>query len=69
MGRQGVWKLPTGLVNAGEDVTTAAEREVAEETGVTARFAAVLALRQAHGFAFGKSDLFFLTALRCAACL
>lgn len=60
---KGVWKLPTGLVHAGEDLHTAAEREVEEETGVRARFAGVLAVRQAHGFAFGKSDLFFLCAL------
>ena len=31
-----------------------------------ARFQAVLAIRQAHGFAFGKSDLFFCIALTCA---
>ena len=31
-----------------------------------AKFEAVLALRQAHGFAFGKSDLFFCIALTCA---
>jgi ADP-ribose pyrophosphatase YjhB (NUDIX family) len=48
----------------GEDVTEAAEREVLEETGVRARFAALLALRQAHGFAHGKSDLFFVVALQ-----
>lgn len=40
-----------------------AEREVLEETGIRARFAAVLAMRQAHGFAFGKSDFFFVLAL------
>ncbi len=33
---------------------------------MTARFRAVLAIRQAHGFAFGKSDLFFCVALTCA---
>ncbi|KAK9827662.1 hypothetical protein WJX81_004616 [Elliptochloris bilobata] len=60
---QSVWKMPTGLVNAGEDVSEAAEREVLEETGVRAKFQAVLAIRQAHGFAFDKSDMFFCIAL------
>ncbi|GAB4824032.1 hypothetical protein N2152v2_011078 [Parachlorella kessleri] len=59
-----VWKMPTGLVQAGEDISAAAEREVLEETGVRARFDSVLAMRQAHGFAFGKSDFFFVVALR-----
>lgn len=58
--------MVTGLVDAGEDISAAAEREVLEETGVKATFAAVLALRQAHGFAFGKSDFFFVVALKCA---
>ncbi|KAK9908979.1 hypothetical protein WJX75_005507 [Coccomyxa subellipsoidea] len=61
---KGVWKMVTGLVDAGEDISAAAEREVLEETGVKATFAAVLALRQAHGFAFGKSDFFFVVALK-----
>ena len=60
----GVWKMVTGLVEVGEDITAAAEREVLEETGVRAAFDAVLAFRQAHGFAFGKSDFFFVVALR-----
>lgn len=59
----GTWKLPTGLVGAGEDVHEAAVREVLEETGVATRFGALVAVRQAHGFAFGKSDLFFIVGL------
>jgi ADP-ribose pyrophosphatase YjhB (NUDIX family) len=61
---KGVRKIPTGLCDPGEDCHVAAEREVLEETGLTVRFESVLAIRQAHGFAFGNSDLFFLTALR-----
>lgn len=55
--------MPTGLVSVGEDLHEAAEREVWEETGIRGRFAAVLAVRQAHALAFGKSDLFFVCAL------
>lgn len=51
------------MLHAGENLHEAAEREVLEETGVRARFAGLLAVRQAHGFAFGKSDLFFCCAL------
>jgi 8-oxo-dGTP pyrophosphatase MutT (NUDIX family) len=61
---KGVWKMPTGLADAGEDVPRAAAREVLEETGLRALPTAVLAVRQAHGFAFGRSDLFFVVALR-----
>ena len=63
---QGVWKLPTGLVNAGEDISDAAVREVLEETGIKASFEAVIAARQAHnlGVAHNKSDMFFFVALR-----
>ncbi|KAI9178465.1 hypothetical protein LWI28_026818 [Acer negundo] len=33
-----VWKLPTGTVDEGEDICTAAIREVKEETGVSVQF-------------------------------
>ncbi|KAJ9507478.1 hypothetical protein QJQ45_006497 [Haematococcus lacustris] len=51
-----VWKLPTGLCN-----------EVLEETGIRARFDCMLAVRQAHGFALGHSDLFVVVAMRAEA--
>ena len=126
----GTWKMPTGLVNHGEDLHIAAPREVLEETvrgtlhciitlsthwhvvpysdtvvslfrcffvwhsmmvtsarrctlllllspiidpsvpsygkfqGIRAKFEAVLTVRESHGMAFGKSDLFFVCALR-----
>ncbi len=59
----GVWKMPTGLVDVGEDISTGAEREVFEETGVRTRFKKLLAFRQAHGVLFGKSDLFLVCVL------
>ena len=61
---QGIWKFPTGLANPGEDIHEAAEREVLEETGIRAKFDALLAIRQSHGLFMGKSDLFFVCALR-----
>ena len=61
---QGVWKMPTGLVLVGEDITEAAEREVLEETGLEATFESILAIRQSHKAAFGKSDMFFAVALK-----
>src|SRR4051812_45378885 len=35
--KPGIWALPKGAVDLGEDPATTAVREVAEETGVTAR--------------------------------
>jgi len=44
-------------VQQGEDISEAAEREVLEETGIRARFDAVLAMRQgeARGLAPGRA--------------
>ncbi|XP_072091988.1 nudix hydrolase 2 isoform X2 [Arachis hypogaea] len=41
----GYWKLPTGVVDAGEEVFAAAIREVKEETGVDTEFVEILAFR------------------------
>ncbi|CAM9951476.1 unnamed protein product, partial [Phaeothamnion confervicola] len=60
----GLWKVPTGLLLAGEELPAAAAREVLEETGVMAEMESVLAFRHGHGFAFGKSDLFFVVKMR-----
>eukprot|EP00208_Stichococcus_sp_RCC1054_P001556 CAMPEP_0206144572 /NCGR_PEP_ID=MMETSP1473-20131121/24494_1 /ASSEMBLY_ACC=CAM_ASM_001109 /TAXON_ID=1461547 /ORGANISM="Stichococcus sp, Strain RCC1054" /LENGTH=272 /DNA_ID=CAMNT_0053540423 /DNA_START=409 /DNA_END=1227 /DNA_ORIENTATION=+ len=59
----GVWKMPTGLLMAREDIGAAAEREVLEETGVTATFKSVLTIRQAHTALWDKSDMFIVLAL------
>ncbi|KAI9075432.1 hypothetical protein K1719_042609 [Acacia pycnantha] len=60
----GLWKLPTGAVNEGEDICTAATREVKEETGIDTDFVEVLAFRQGHKSFFQKSDLFFICMLQ-----
>ncbi|KDP39269.1 hypothetical protein JCGZ_01026 [Jatropha curcas] len=59
-----VWKIPTGVVDEGEDIFKAAIREVKEETGIDTEFQEILAFRQEHKSFFEKSDLFFLCMLR-----
>lgn len=61
-----LWKMPTGLIDPGEDIGEAAQRELAEETGLEdARCEGILAFRQAHGASAGRaaSDLFFVCLL------
>ncbi|XP_010435024.1 PREDICTED: nudix hydrolase 7-like [Camelina sativa] len=59
-----VWKLPTGVINEGEDICDGVVRELEEETGIIADFVEVLSFRQSHNaFLKKKSDLFFLCVL------
>jgi hypothetical protein len=43
------------------------KHEYVEVQGLDVEFDCLLAVRQAHGFAFGKSDLFMLCGARLAA--
>lgn len=60
----GIWKIPTGVVDEGEDICVAAVREVKEETGIDTEFIEIVAFRQTHKSFYDKSDLFFLCFLR-----
>jgi len=59
-----IWKIPTGLLEAGEDIAKGVVRELFEETGLEAKFEKVLAFRHSHRAPFGKSDIFFVCLLR-----
>ncbi|KAH1214813.1 Nudix hydrolase 2 [Glycine max] len=61
---QGIWKLPTGGVDEGEDICTAAVREVKEETGIDTQFVEVIAFKERHKSFFRKSELFFVCMLQ-----
>lgn len=60
---RGMWKLPGGLMDLGEEVSEATAREVLEETGVRASFECVLAMRTQHGAAFGRDDFYMVSAM------
>ncbi|QHO11844.1 Nudix hydrolase [Arachis hypogaea] len=58
----GYWKLPSKVVDVGEEIFAAAISEVKEETGL--KFVEILAFREVQNSFFGKSDLSFLCILR-----
>lgn len=58
------WKLPGGLLDAGETFEEAASREVWEETGIKCDFESVLAFWHRHGLVFGKSDFYFVCLMK-----
>ncbi len=63
-GRPPTLKLPGGALHPGENLAEAVEREVLEETGVSAEFEAIACFRHWHGYRYGKSDIYFVSRLR-----
>jgi 8-oxo-dGTP pyrophosphatase MutT (NUDIX family) len=57
------YKLPGGALLAGEHLADAVVREVLEETGVEAKFEAIVCFRHWHGYRWGKSDIYFVCRL------
>eukprot|EP01060_Flectonema_neradi_P020037 TRINITY_DN27560_c0_g1_i1.p1 TRINITY_DN27560_c0_g1~~TRINITY_DN27560_c0_g1_i1.p1 ORF type:complete len:252 (+),score=34.33 TRINITY_DN27560_c0_g1_i1:48-803(+) len=62
--RGGLWKLPGGHADLGEDIAETAVREVFEETGVKAEFEHLLGVRHCHELSHGRSDLYFICKLK-----
>jgi 8-oxo-dGTP pyrophosphatase MutT (NUDIX family) len=60
---QPYYKLPGGALQPGEHLVDAVLREVEEETGVRARFEALVCFRHWHGYRYGKSDIYFVARL------
>jgi len=63
--RKDFWKMPTGMMNCGEEIHDAVVREVEEETGIKTEFLSIISFRSVHDVGMAnKSDLFFVCALR-----
>ncbi len=58
------WKLPGGLVDQGEYISQAAEREVFEETGIKAKFHSILSFREKLEYKYGQPDMYFTCLLK-----
>jgi len=58
------YKLPGGALHQGEHLVDGVIREVYEETGVRARFDALVCFRHWHGYRYNKSDIYFICRLR-----
>ena len=58
------YKLPGGALTEGENLASAAVREVEEETGIKTEFEAIVCFRHWHGYRYGKSDIYFVARLK-----
>jgi 8-oxo-dGTP diphosphatase len=56
---RGLWTLPAGFVDAGEDPARAAERECLEETGLSALVSGILDIRWGREHARGADFVIF----------
>ena len=56
----GFWKVPTGLVNAGEELGDGCVREMKEETGIDVEYVATVGFRELPRAMHGKGNLFFM---------
>lgn len=61
--KPGYFKLPGGMVETREHFVAALQREVLEETGVTATFQGWFAMRHHHQGQFGASNLYIVAKL------
>lgn len=61
-----LWKMPTGLLDPGEEIGPAAVRELKEETGLDGIFEGIICFRHATNVASGRSisDLFFVCRVK-----
>jgi ADP-ribose pyrophosphatase YjhB (NUDIX family) len=57
------FKLPGGYMDLGENFHTAAEREVAEETGIVATFDSIVSAVAKHPHAYNKSNIYVVCRL------
>jgi len=58
------WKMCTGQLEVGEEISEAAERELFEETGIKANFESLLCFWHVHNYLHGKGDIFFVCLLK-----
>ena len=63
----GFWKVPTGLVNAGEELAAGCVRGVKEETGIDVEYVATVGFRELPTALHGKGNLFFMCLCRLAS--